>query len=159
MCRECLTRDSPASEREMRAQSGRVVKELPLHSLEEPQPIQASSSVPMLGTRQLRGTCRLALAGAAARVRRDLSVVAAAGASSALGPGPNCIGTNRPDRALGRARGANRDGGSWLVLIARAPIRRRKCRLRGLVVEVTRRRELDWAALGICRRGAEAYRL
>src|ERR1700722_14203928 len=110
----------------MRAQSGRVVKELPLHSLEEPQPIQASSSVPMLGTRQLRGTCRLTLAGPAARVRRDLAVVAAAGAGSGFGPSPNCICADRPGRALGHAPGANRDGGSRLVLIARAPISRRK---------------------------------
>ncbi len=113
-----------------------------------------------LWTRQLRCTCRLALgAGSAARVRGDLAVVAAAGAGSALGPGPNGICASRAGRALGHALGANRDGGSSLVLIARSPISRRKCRRRGLFVEITRGRELDWVALGIRGRGAEAYRL
>jgi hypothetical protein len=113
----------------------------------------------MLWTRQLRSTCRLAFAAAAARVRRDLAVVAAAGIGSALGPGPDCICANRAGCALAHALGANRDGGGSLVLIARAPISRRKCHRRGPFVEVTRGRELDWVALGICGRGAEAYRL
>jgi hypothetical protein len=113
----------------------------------------------MLGTRQLHCTRHLTLAGAAARVRRDLAVVAAAGAGSGFGPSPNRICADRPGRALGHTPGANRDGGSRLVLIARAPISRRKRHLRRLVVEVTRGRELDWAALGICARRAEAYRL
>jgi hypothetical protein len=112
----------------------------------------------MLRTRQLRCTCNLASAGAAARVRRDLAVVAAAGVGGALGPGPDCICANRAGRALGHALGADRDAGSSLVLMARSPISRRKCHRRGLFVEVTRGHELDWVALGICGRGAEALR-
>src|SRR5271166_4259910 len=105
----------------------------------------------MLWTRQLCCTCNLAFAGTAARVGWDLAVVAAAGAS-ALGPGPNCIRANRAGCALSHPRGADRDGGSSLVLIARAPISRHQFRRRGLFVEVTRGRELDWVALGICGR-------
>src|SRR5208337_3138745 len=112
----------------------------------------------MLWTRQLCCTCNLTFAGAAARVGWDLAVVAAAGAST-LDPGPNCIRANRAGCALGHALGADRDGGSSLVLIARAPISRNLLHPRGLLVEVTRGRELDWAPLRICGRGAEAYRL
>jgi hypothetical protein len=112
----------------------------------------------MLWTRQLRCTCNLAFAGAAARVRRDRTS-GATGIATALGHGPNCICANRAGCALGHALGANRDGGSSLVLIAPAPTSLMQFRRRGLFVEITRGRELDWVALGICGRGAEAYRL
>jgi hypothetical protein len=115
----------------------------------------------MLWTGQLRCTCNLAFAGAAARVCGDRAG-GAAGVATALGHGPNFICANRARCTLGHAGSANRDGGSrWvrLIRIARAPSRRSQFLGRGSLVEVTRGRELDWAALGICGRGAEAYRL
>jgi hypothetical protein len=112
----------------------------------------------MLWTGQLRCTCNLALAGATARVRRDRAG-GAAGVATALGHRPNRIYANRADCALGHAVGANRNRGSSLVLIADAPISRKQFLRRGLLVEVTRGGERDWAALSICGRGAEAYRL
>ena len=114
-----------------------------------------------LWTLQLRYTCNLAFPCAAARVRGERAG-GAAGVATALGHGPHCIGANRAGCALGQAVGANRDGGSrWvrLIRIARAPSRRSQFLGRGLLVEVTRGRELDWPALGICGRGVEAYRL
>jgi hypothetical protein len=112
----------------------------------------------MLWTCQLRCTCNLAFAGAAARVRRDRTG-GATGVATALGHSPNCICANRPGSALGQAVRAHRDGGSSLVLIARAPISRKQFHRRGLLVEITRGCELDWAALRICGRGAEGCRL
>src|SRR5450631_1098636 len=112
----------------------------------------------MLWTRQSRSTCNLAFAGAAARVRRDRTG-GATGVATALGPGPNCICANRSGCALGQAVRANRDGGSCLILIAGTPMSRKHFHRRGLLVEVTRGRELDWAALGICGWRAEIYRL
>jgi hypothetical protein len=115
----------------------------------------------MLWTRQLRCTCNLAFACAAARVCGERAG-GAAGVATALGHGPHCIGANRAGCALGQAVGANRDGGSRcvrLIRIARAPSRRSEFLGRGLLVEVTRGSELDWAALGSRGLGAEAYRL
>jgi len=112
-----------------------------------------------LWTRQLRCTSNLAFAGAAARVQGKRRAGGTAGVATALGPGPNCICAHRAGCALGQAVGANRYRGSLLVLIARAPIRRGQFHGRGLLVEVTCGRELDWVALGIRRRRAEAYRL
>jgi hypothetical protein len=113
----------------------------------------------MLGTRQLRCTCHLTLAGAAARVRRDLAVVAAAGAG-ALSAQAQTVYVPTASAAHWATPPALTETavvGWWLI--ARAPIGRRKRHLRGLVVEVTRGRELDWAALGICCRWAETYRV